>query len=89
MISFERAITLEGREAMDNLEEQHHQKGTRGTTILRDLQPEGQKAKAKTQNKKLKNQKQHGKVFEEFRALSTKNVSLEQKNATRKNKTRT
>jgi hypothetical protein len=37
MISFERAITLEGREAMDNLEEQHHQKGTRGTTILRDL----------------------------------------------------
>ncbi len=42
---------------MDNLEEQQHQEGTRGTTILKNLQLEGQKEKAKTQSKKLKKPK--------------------------------
>ncbi len=74
---------------MDNLEKQQHEEGTRGTTILKNLQLEGQKTKAKTQSKKLKNQKQHGKVFEEFRTSSTNNMSLEQKNAIEKKKTQT
>ncbi len=74
---------------MDNLEKQQHEEGTRGTTILKNLQLEGQKTKAKTQSKKLKNQKQHGKVFEEFRTSSTNNVNLEQKNAIEKKNTQT
>ncbi len=48
---------------MDNLEEQQHQEGITGTTILKDLYLEGQKEKAKTQSKKLKKPKGTWKFF--------------------------
>ncbi len=58
-ISLERTTTLEWQKVVDNLEKQQLQEATKGTTNLKDLQPEGQ-------NPKLKNQKQHGRVQEEW-----------------------
>ncbi len=40
-INLERATTLGAQEVVNNLEQQEHQEGTRGTTILKDLQPKG------------------------------------------------
>jgi hypothetical protein len=50
---------------VDNLKKQHH-KVMKRIIVWKDLQPKGLNTKTKTQNKKLKNQKQHGNIQEIF-----------------------
>ncbi len=74
---------------MDNLEEQQNQKGTKGTTILKDMWPKRLENKGQNTKQKMKKAKEPWKVFEFFWTLSTKNMSLEQKNAIGNNNTQT
>jgi hypothetical protein len=51
---------------MDNLEEQQNQKGTKGTTILKDMWPKRLENKGQNTKQKMKKAKEPWKVFEFF-----------------------